>query len=222
MAKSIFITATGTEVGKTFVSGLLVKKLKDLDCGYYKPVLSGLDDAGLNDCEYVIKTAQIDAEPMSCVTYAFHPPLSPHLAAKMAGVEISINKIKEDFDRIKQKYNYLVTEGAGGILCPFKLDGEKLLLPDVIKALNLDIIIVAPAGLGSINSAVLTYEYAKQAGITVKGFILNNYEEDNFMHKDNKKCIETLTGVKVLATVKKDDKELNIDKETLAKVFKEI
>jgi len=228
MTKSIFITATGTDVGKTYICGLLVKKLREfgLNCGYYKPVLSGLEDINgklvAGDCKHVLKTAGIEIDPMQCVTFAFKQAVSPHLAAKMENQTISVARIIDDFNRIKQNYDYLITEGAGGIICPFKMDDEKILLPDVIKALGLEVVIVAPSGLGSINYAVLTVEYARQHSIDVKGIILNNYEENNFMHIDNKKCIEELTGVKVIATVSKGDKDIMIERADLLGIFKEI
>lgn len=83
------------------------------------------------------------------------------------------------------------------------------MLPDVIKALGLDILVVASASLGTINSTVLTIEYAKQQGINVKGIILNNYDETDFMQRDNKNQVENLTGVKVVATVKQGDTSIN-------------
>lgn len=112
----------------------------------------------------------------------------------------------------------MVVEGAGGIICPFNLNEQKLLLPDVIKELGLDILVVASASLGTINSTVLTVEYAKQQGINVKGIILNNYDENDFMQKDNKIQVENLTGVKVVATVKKDDTSIS----DLSGLFKEV
>ena len=92
------------------------------------------------------------------------------------------------------------------------------MLPDVIKSLGLDILIVASASLGTINSTVLTAEYAKQHNINVKGIILNNYDETDFMQIDNKKQVEALTDVKVVATVKKEDKEID----DLSELFVEV
>ena len=92
------------------------------------------------------------------------------------------------------------------------------MLQDIIKALNLDIIIVASAALGTINSTLLTVEYAKNHGINVKGIILNNYDENDFMHKDNKKQIEVLTGIKVVSTVSNSAE--NID--DMSELFKEV
>ena len=228
MSKGIFVTATGTDVGKTYVCGLLVKKIRDfgINCGYYKPVLSGLESDGdkliPGDAKYVLKTAGIESEPMDAVTYAFEPAVSPHLASRMANRPISVEKIKSDFSNKSKMYDYLVVEGAGGITCPFSMDGKRLLLDDVINALDMDIIVISPAGLGSINYALLTVEYAKQKGINVRGIILNGYEKDNFMHVDNKKCIEELTGVPVVAVVEQNAKELDIEKDVLLNLFKEI
>ena len=215
---SIFITATGTDVGKTFVSGLLVKKLREsgYNCGYYKPALSGavkdVDGTLLpGDCDYVVKIANIPVEPLDCVTYCFEEAVSPHLAASRQGVKISVDKIRTDFESHLKEYEFLVLEGAGGITCPFRMDEEPLLLPDVIKSLGLDILIVADGGLGTINSVLLTVEYAKAQGINIRGIILNNYDKNNFMHVDNKVQIEKLTGLKVPARVAKGDKDINID-----------
>lgn len=207
MTKGIFITATGTDIGKTYISALIVKKMREdgINCGYYKPALSG--DVYPNDCEYVLKTAGIEADANKYISYKFKPAVSPHLASQIENNPIKLDKILTDFNRIKSEYDYVLVEGAGGIVCPF---GENLLLPDVIKALGLDIIIVASASLGTINSTVLTVEYAKQQGINIRGIILNNYNETDIMQIDNKKMVEKLTGIKVLATAKTGDTDICI------------
>lgn len=228
VCKSIFVTATGTDIGKTYISALLVKKLRDsgFNCGYYKPALSGAikqPDGSLlaGDCDFVVKTAGLDVNPEDCVTYCFEEAVSPHLAAERLGVKIEKSKIKSEFEQRKKNYDYLVVEGAGGITCPFNMKEEILLLPDIIKALGLNVVIVADGGLGTINSVLLTVEYAKQQGINIKGLILNNFKEDNFMHLDNKKQIERLTGINVIATVKKGDDDLNISINDLLKIWEE-
>ena len=228
VCKSIFVTATGTDIGKTYVSALLVKKMRDLgmNCGYYKPALSGAirqPDGSLlpGDCDFVVKTAKLDINPTDCVVYCFEEAVSPHLAAARQGVKIEKSVIKSEFQKREAIYDYMVVEGAGGITCPFNMKEEVLLLPDVIKALGLDILIVADGGLGTINSVLLTVEYAKSQGLNIKGLILNNYDENDFMHQDNKAQIERLTGVKVVATVKKGDTDLEISKDNLMKIMEE-
>lgn len=208
MSKNIFITATGTDIGKTYVSALVIKKMREagFNCGYYKPVLSGVieNDGKLieSDCNYVLDTAKIPEKANDCVSYWWKEAVSPHLAAQRAGDNIDINLIKTDFIKKNTQYDYLLTEGAGGITCPLMLNsGEKYLLSDLIKELNVPIIIVADGGLGTINSVVLTTEYAKARNIKINGIILNNFNPDNFMHQDNLKQIEYLTGIKVIAIV---------------------
>ena len=224
MTKAVFITATGTDVGKTYISALIVKKMRELgyNCGYFKPALSGAEiiDGKIipGDCNYVLKQAGIDAPPENYVSYVFKTAVSPHLASEIENNPIKIEKIKSDFARIKKEFDYIVVEGAGGIVCPFNLGKEKLMLPDAIKTLGLDIVIVASASLGTINSTVLTAEYAKNNGIKVRGIILNNYDENDLMQKDNKIQVEALTGIKVIAAVKKGEKGIK----NLSNIFKEV
>ena len=217
MSKNIFITASGTDIGKTYISALIVKKMREagFNCGYYKPVLSGVEisDGKLikSDCNYVIETAKIPTSADDCVTYRWEEAVSPHLAAQRAGERICINKILEDYQKASHKYDYLLVEGAGGITCPLILsDKEKYLLKDLIKELGTNILIAADAGLGTINSILLTVEYAKANGIKIEGIILNNYEPDNFMHQDNLKQVEYLTGIKVIATVERGQKDITL------------
>lgn len=224
MAKKIFITGTGTDVGKTYISALIVKKMREqgFNCGYYKPVLSGVTEmCGKlvdSDANYVIQMADIPAEPETCVSYYWKEAVSPHLAAKRKNQKIDIDKIKYDFSLINKKYDYLLIEGAGGITCPLIIEkDEKYLLKDLIWELGLSVIIVADAGLGTINSTLLTIDYAKSNGIEIEGIILNNYESDNFMHWDNLEQIEALTGVNVVATISKNASDIML----LEGLFKE-
>jgi len=227
MTKCLFITATGTDIGKTYISALIVKKMRELgfNCGYYKPVLSGAikENGELvpGDCKQVVDTAKLDCKPIDCLSYCFEEAVSPHLASERRGIMISKDKIMEDFNKAKQKYDYVLVEGAGGITCPIDMN-KKYLLNDLINDMNLDIAMVADGGLGTINSVLLTNDYAKAKGIKVQGIILNNYLKDDFMHQNNKDVIEDLTGIKVVATVAKGDTDINISKEDLISMFKEV
>ncbi len=217
MSKNLFLTAVGTDAGKTYISALVIKKMREAgyNCGYFKPVLSGAEikDGKLikSDANYVIETAKIPEIPDNTVTYKWREAVSPHLAAKRAGESIDIDKILEHYKRLEKRFDYILTEGAGGITCPLRSEnGEKYLLKDLIKELNTPIVIVADGGLGTINSTLLTVEYAKFCGIEIRGIILNNFEPDNFMHRDNLKQIEYLTGIKVVSVVEKNQKDINL------------
>lgn len=215
MAKKIFITGTGTDVGKTYISALIIKKMREMgfNCGYYKPVLSGITELNGHlvdsDANYVTQFADIPTTADECVSYWWREAVSPHLAAKRNNQEINIDKIKYDFAQINKKFDYLLIEGAGGITCPLKTNKEeKYLLKDLIWELGLSIIIVADAGLGTINSTLLTVDYAKANGIEIEGIILNNYESENYLHWDNLEQIETLTGINVIATVSTNSNDI--------------
>ena len=124
MGKALFITGTGTDIGKTYVTGLIVKKLREagLDGGYYKAALSGAipDEAGHllpGDALYVNDTAGLGEKMENLVTYVYREAVSPHLAAKINHLPIDFDRVKADFARAKERYGYLTMEGSGGILC---------------------------------------------------------------------------------------------------------
>jgi len=219
MKKSIFIAGTSTDIGKTFITALLVKYLRDnnINAGYFKPVLSGAEviDNELvpGDAKYVCDIAEIKIKPQNLVSYVFKTAVSPHLAAQIEKVTISLNKIKTDFNTLKSKYNFLVVEGCGGLVCQISTEkNNEIFLTDIIKSLNTDVILVASSLLGTINSTVLSVEYAKKFNIKIKGIVMNFYDKNNFMHIDNKKQIEYLTGIPVIATVENNAKEIFIQK----------
>ena len=124
-----------------------------------------------------------------------------------------------DFDKVCGRHEYVTAEGSGGIVCPLRFDGQELLLEDFIRARKLSSLIVADAGLGTINAVVLTAEYMKAHQLPVKGIIFNHYEPEHVMHQDNRSMCEYMTGLKVLACVKNGDTDLDILLETLESLF---
>lgn len=227
MSRALFITATGTDVGKTYVTALIAKRLREagINAGYYKAALSGAEERGgrlvPGDADFVARASGMTEPPESLVSYVYKNPLSPHLAAQIEGNPPELGAIKRDFTRALKKYDYLCVEGCGGIVCPIRWDERKIMLEDIIKACGLSVIIVSHSGLGSINSAVLTVEHARAAGIEVRGIIMNGYDETQLMHRDNKYMIERLTGVRVAACVKRGCAELDVPVEELCGLFKE-
>ena len=227
MGKGIFVTGTGTDVGKTYVTGLIVKKLRDSgkNAGYYKAAISGAEigkDGELlpGDALYVNETANIGEAVENLVTYVYPEAVSPHLAANINHTQIDFDKVDEDFQWALAKYDYLTMEGSGGIICPLRWDDKQhVIIDDLVKRLDLGAIVVADAGLGTINSAVLTIEHLEFRHIPVKGVILNNFHPGDLMEEDNLKMIEKITGVPVIATVKKGDTELDIDADFLAGLY---
>lgn len=213
----IFITATGTEVGKTYVSALLVKALREqgIDAGYFKPALS---DAYFKngrlipgDAAYVCEVAGIEEEPCNLVSHIYTTPVSPHLAARQEDTaSVSIVKIMQDFERHAEKHDMLVIEGCGGIVCPLSED-PSLMLSDVMQKIGAPLLIVSDSSVGSINSCVLTIEYARQHHLHIVGVLMNNYDAQSILHSDNAFQIEKLTGIEVLGTVSSGASIINFD-----------
>lgn len=227
MGKGLFITATGTDIGKTYVTALLAKRLREkgYDCGYYKAALSGAVETenGLipGDAQLVKETAGLNDSLDSMVSYVYKNAYSPHLAAQLEGNPVEMTVVRQDYEKACKKHDYILMEGSGGIMCPIRCDGEcKIFLEDIIKELSLPTIIVADAGLGTINSVVLTVEYMKNRNIPVKGIILNNYNPKSEIHNDNVKMVQKITSIPVLSLVKSGDKDIDIDTELLISFFK--
>jgi dethiobiotin synthetase len=226
MSKNIFITGTGTEIGKTYVTGLIIKKLTEIsdNVAYFKAAMSGNDlDKDNNiipgDASLVKKLSGINQPLNEMCPYLYEKAYSPHLASNIEGNPVDLNVVKNKFEEISEKYDYITMEGSGGIICPIRFDENKIQLEDIIKTLNLSCIIVADAGLGTINNVVLTIEYMKNKKIPIKGIILNNFHPGDIMEEDNLKMCEYLTGIKVLCCVKQGDTDLDIDLNKLTKLY---
>ena len=222
MSRGVFITATGTDVGKTYVTALLVKKMREsgYNTGYYKAALSGAERVCDSDAGYVNRIAGIGQPEETLVSYIYKTAVSPHLAAKLEGNPPELEKIKSDYAKVSRKYNYIAVEGSGGIVCPVRWDeSAHILLEDVIKVLGLGAVIVADAGLGTINSVVLTVEYMKNREIDVRGIILNHYN-GSLMHRDNAAMIEQLTGAQIISKIGENDEDLDVSGELLETLFR--
>ncbi len=226
MSKGIFITGTGTDVGKTYVTALIVKSLKEAEkkVAYYKAAVSGniRGAKGLipQDAAYVKKISAIDQSLETMVPYIYEQAVSPHLAAKQEGNPVELSVVREGYQNLCQEYEYIVMEGSGGILCPLRCDEKKeLWLEDVIKDLNLSCLVVANAGLGTINATVLTLEYLQMQKIKVKGVILNYFHPENEMEQDNYKMIERRMQVPIVACVQESAETIDLSIEKLVALY---
>lgn len=224
LSKGLFITGTGTDIGKTFVTALLLKKIKeaDMSCGYYKAVLSGAKTIDESDAGYVKKIARLNQDDDTLISYLYETAVSPHLASLIEGNVVEMSVIKEDFKAVTDLYDYVIVEGSGGVICPIRCDEHAdIMLEDIIRNLNLSTVIIADAKLGTINATALTVSYLKQINIQIKGVILNNYE-DGLMQRDNLNMIERITKVPVIATVYTNAMDINISVSKIVELFEEV
>lgn len=229
MSKGLFITGTGTDLGKTYIAGLIVKKLADAkqSAAYYKAAMSGNDrrtDGSLipGDALFVQKTAGISQPLEEMCLYVYEHAYSPHLASRIEGHPVQMDVVKAGYYKVCSAYDFVTMEGSGGILCPICFDEAKIQLEDVIKELHLPSILIADAGLGTINSVVLTVEYMKAKNLPVKGIIYNHYHGNDVMEDDNIFMCEYMTGLPTLAKVKDGDTELAMDVQDLMALYEEV
>ena len=221
MSKGLFITATGTDVGKTYATALLVKKLVQagLKAGYYKAALSGAEyrDGVLvpGDADYVQQVAQTGQSYAEMVSYIYENAVSPHLA--------ELPRVQSDFAAVCQKFDYVTMEGSGGIACPIRYDTEQqLMLTDIIQALHLPALVVADAGLGTINAVVTTCAYMQSLAIPIAGVLLNNFVAGDRLHEDNRLMVERLAKVPVVAVLPPKADNIAISVERLCSLYQEI
>ena len=229
MSKGLFITGTGTDLGKTYIAGLIVKKLADAkqSAAYYKAAMSGNDrraDGSLipGDALFVQKTAGISQPLEEMCPYVYEHAYSPHLASRIEGHPVQMDVVKAGYYKVCSAHDFVTMEGSGGILCPICFDEAKIQLEDVIRELHLPSILIADAGLGTINSVVLTVEYMKAKNLPVKGIIYNHYHGNDVMEDDNIFMCEYMTGLPTLAKVKDGDTELAMDVQDLMALYEEV
>ena len=229
MSRALFITGTGTDVGKTYISGLIVKKLAESgrNAAYYKAAMSGnrRDSDGKlipGDAVQVKSMSGIGQGVDSMCPYVYETAVSPHLASRLEGNPVILSVVKSGFTAACENYEYITMEGSGGILCPICFDEEKIQLEDIIKELRLPSLIIADAGLGTINSVVLTVEYMRSKNLPVSGIIMNHWHSDSIMKEDNLRMCEYMTGLKVIACVSDNDTDLNVDVEVLARLYEKV
>jgi dethiobiotin synthase len=188
---SVFVTGTDTGIGKTVVSALLLLRYgADVPLAYWKPIATGSVEG--RDTEWVRRRAGHRAT-IADEHYLFRPPVSPHLAARRAGVRIRPSSVVKAFAELGRENPKLrwVVEGAGGLLVP--LTDRGYLFADLIAELELPALIVARSTLGTINHTLLSIEAARARGIPVLGVVLNGPP-----NPENRRAIERFGRVPVV------------------------
>jgi adenosylmethionine-8-amino-7-oxononanoate transaminase/dethiobiotin synthase len=196
-SKAFFITGTDTSVGKTIAMlalGVLFKERK-IDVGVFKPVQCAGDDAA-----FLRDALDVDDPINSINPYYAKEPLSPHLAFARRKTAIDRQKIFDCFEMLKSRHDVLLVEGAGGLMVPIMKD---YLVADLVRDLDIALIIVARLGLGTINHTLLTVEQARSRGIPIAGIIFSDAGKGSkgVPEKTNPRAIAELSGVPVLGTI---------------------
>lgn len=199
--RGLFVTATDTGVGKTEVACGLVRghRALGLDVGAMKPAQSGEEPGEPSDADRLRAAAGGDDPPELVCPYRFLPPLAPAVAARLAGETISLARILDAAHALAARHAALVVEGAGGLLTPLT---ERETFADLAVALGLPVLVVARAGLGTVNHAALTCEALRARRLAVHGVVLDRAcQGSDASEPYNAAEIERLTGARVLAAL---------------------
>jgi len=193
----VFVTGTGTDVGKTVVAASIARKLaaEGKRVAVFKPAVTGLDEEGTPDHVMLREAAGSSQSDDEVAPYRYGPPMSPHLAASLAGEEISRERLLEGARTAADGADALVCEGVGGLLVPLALD---YLVRDFAADLALPLVVAASPGLGTINHTLLTLEAARAAGLEVAKVVLTPWpEEPSPIEASNRETIAALGAVEV-------------------------
>jgi dethiobiotin synthetase len=213
MPKGFFITGTDTGVGKTIVTGALVKSaqflgfmtvgMKPVETGCTKTAGSGQDREFRNDSlipsdgKFLREISGTEASLDLITPVRFENPLAPLPASEIEGIPVDIRKITDAFVTLSQKYDVFIIEGVGGILVPIT-EGYSVI--DMARDFGLPVIVVARPGLGTINHTLLTVRYALKEGLSIAGVIINYTQpaEGTIAEQTNPPVLEKICPVPVL------------------------
>jgi dethiobiotin synthetase len=203
--RGVFVTGTDTGVGKTVVTAALCLALRrrGLDAGVVKPVQSGNRAADPDGDAMLLKRwVGLSEEPEEIAPYSFAQPLAPLVAARLEGRPLDLEEVGARMRALARRHELCLVEGAGGLVVPM---GPGWTVADLAAALALPLLVVARAGLGTVNHTLLTVREARRYGLEVVGVVMNESApiapEDDPSLATNAELIESLGGVPVLARV---------------------
>jgi len=205
MPKGIFITGTDTGVGKTVVAAGLAMVLRNrgMRVGVMKPVATGcFGETGhlvSADAVYLFEAAENEYASLTSPV-RFRNPVAPSIASIYEQKEVDLDAIRKAYRELQKHYDYLIVEGIGGILVPIK---KNYLVANMIREMNLPVLIVSHVSLGAINHTLLTVDSALIRGFLIKGIVFNRAPLVNYSLAEltNPRVIHELTGLPVLGTL---------------------
>jgi dethiobiotin synthetase len=197
--RGCFVTGTDTGVGKTVLSAAIVAALRTqgVDAVGLKPVVTGTDEAPPppwpSDHALLATVSRLPVERVNFIAYG--PPVSPHLAAELSGVELDPGALVATIRQAGAEHEVVIVEGVGGLLVPL---APGYGVRELAAELGLALVLVARPGLGTINHTLLTLEAARHAGLRIAGVVLNPWpDEPDVMQRSNRDTIARLGDIPV-------------------------
>jgi dethiobiotin synthetase len=174
---SLFITGTGTEVGKTYVAALIAKQLvsEGVRVGVYKPAASGCRDDVSDDAVALWEAAGRPLTLDDVCPQRFTAPLAPHLAAREESRRVDAALLRSGYEVWRETYDFVLVEGAGGLMSPLSDDDYNA---DLARDLGLPLLVVAANRVGVINDVMQTLITAEAKGLRIAGVVLNETSAD--------------------------------------------
>jgi dethiobiotin synthetase len=198
MARGLFVTGTGTEVGKTVVAATIAQTLaaEGQRVAVFKPAVTGLDEGVETDYELLRRASGSGQSDEEIAPYRYGPPASPHLAAALAGEEIDPERLRRAAQAAAENAEAIVCEGVGGLMVPLS---PGYLVRDLAVDLGHPLVVVASPGLGTINHTLLTVEAGRAPGREIAAGVLNPWPpEPSEIERSNRETIAALGEVEVL------------------------
>ena len=201
LPQATFITGIGTEIGKTYI---LQQLTKHANFDIIKPIASGIEDENdpASDCAIILRILKKDLNKKNInqiTPYCFKTPISPNMAANLENKPINfdelVNFCQEKITKSKNQNQKILIEGAGGLMTPIT-DNKTFL--DLIKSLNIPILLITTNQLGSISHTLTYYNYAKSQNIKIHKIILNQIEKNQINPTKLEKTLTTLTNPNII------------------------
>ncbi len=202
--RGVFVTGTGTAVGKTVVAAAIANSLaaEGVRVGVFKPAVTGLDEAAESDHALLRRAAGSGQNDAEIAPYRYQLAASPHLAASVVGERLERRRLLSAASAAAENSDALICEGVGGLLVPLAPD---YLVRDLAVELGLPIVIAAACGLGTINHTLLTIEAARRVGLGVAAVVLTPWpEEPGRIECSNRETIASLGEVSVKTLARLD------------------
>jgi len=205
-ARGIFVTGTDTGVGKTVVACALVRGLREggARVAVMKPVASGAfrTPEGLRNTDALALMEAAGPERSDTYDevnpYCFEPAISPHIAAREAGIDVDTSMIRQKYDRLSADADWVVVEGAGGWYAPIN---EHQTMADLAWALSVPALLVVGLKLGCLNHAQLTRLGVESHGVRLAGWVVSGIDRHMTRVEANLETLERLFGEPPLAVV---------------------
>lgn len=202
-SKGYFISGTDTGVGKTVVTACLLALYhkRSVDLGVMKPMETGIDpecsSEANSDAKFLLAVSGNQDALEEVCPIRLQPPAAPLQAARMTGQTIAIDSILENFRKLQTRHDQILVEGVGGLMVPLKPD---YFITDLIRDMDLPLIIVSRLTLGTLNHTLLTLKTAQSTGIEIAGVILNRSDNSplNDVEKGQANLIHELSGVPII------------------------